>query len=198
MAGRWERLKFGLLLRALGIYRHLTLGVRAVIVVDGRVLLVRHGYVAGWQFPGGGVDPGETAEEAARREVLEETGFAVDGPLHLFGLYHATAYTDRDHVAVYVASAAHEAAAFVPNREIAEIGWFPLDRLPENIVPGAARRLKEISGELAPAPNWSLAEEIEHRSFGDDPVRIDGGMAPVIMGLDVVDMDRFGDAGPVA
>src|SRR5690606_32871517 len=68
LAGRWERLKFGLMLRAVGIYKHLTLGVRTAAIVDGRVLLVRHGYVAGWQFPGGGVDPGETTEDAARRE----------------------------------------------------------------------------------------------------------------------------------
>src|SRR5690606_12772855 len=99
-------------------------------------------------------DPGETAEAAAKREVLEETGFAIEGQMQLFGLYHATVYTDRDHVALYVARAAHEVAAFVPNREIAEIGWFALDRLPKALVPAAARRLKEIAEGTPPSAKW--------------------------------------------
>jgi 8-oxo-dGTP pyrophosphatase MutT (NUDIX family) len=56
-----------------------------VIVTDesGRVLLFRggdpHRPDAGswWITPGGGLDPGETIEDAARREVREETGFVV-------------------------------------------------------------------------------------------------------------------------
>ena len=37
-----------------------------------------------WSFPGGGIEAGETPEEAARRELLEETGLAVDGELALY------------------------------------------------------------------------------------------------------------------
>ncbi|WP_417585240.1 NUDIX domain-containing protein [Pelagibacterium sp.] len=154
MISRWNRFKFGALLRAKGIYTHLTLGARTAVIVDGRVLLVRHGYVAGWQMPGGGVDPGESAEQAARREVLEETGFAIDGEMRLFGFYHATAFTDRDHVALFLAGGAREVRAFTPNKEIAEIGWFDLENLPEPMAPGAMRRLAEISEGRLPSPKW--------------------------------------------
>jgi 8-oxo-dGTP pyrophosphatase MutT (NUDIX family) len=46
------------------------------IVVDdeGRVLLVHRAYYDDWSFPKGGVDKGETIEQAARREVREEAG----------------------------------------------------------------------------------------------------------------------------
>ena len=52
---------------------------------DGRALfLCRSGesdHLGEWCWPGGGVDPGETPEEAARREVEEETGHRIDGGL---------------------------------------------------------------------------------------------------------------------
>ena len=56
-------------------------GVGAVIVVDEAVVLVRRRNepLAGkWSLPGGGVELGETLEQAVRREVLEETGLVVD------------------------------------------------------------------------------------------------------------------------
>ncbi|MBD3349749.1 MAG: NUDIX domain-containing protein, partial [Candidatus Eisenbacteria bacterium] len=53
----------------------------AVVVRDGRALLVRRRYLpkAGqWCLPAGFVEPGESPAESAAREVLEETGLAVE------------------------------------------------------------------------------------------------------------------------
>ena len=59
-----------------------------------------------WGFPGGGVEPGESSEQAAYRELEEETGVRLAGGLVLFGEYpvHATAH-GHDRFALYAARA---------------------------------------------------------------------------------------------
>lgn len=55
-------------------------GVGAVVIEDGSVLLVRRGqqpFLGQWSIPGGAVELGETLEEAVVREVREETGLTV-------------------------------------------------------------------------------------------------------------------------
>ena len=52
-------------------------GVSIALFQGGEVLLVERGkgiYQGAWSLPGGAVEPGETAQEAARRELSEETG----------------------------------------------------------------------------------------------------------------------------
>ena len=56
-------------------------GVGAVIVDSGRVVVIRRGrapLLGEWSIPGGGVELGETLREAAAREAREETGLVVD------------------------------------------------------------------------------------------------------------------------
>lgn len=54
------------------------------VAPDGRLLLMRRAgrdHPGCWALPGGGIEEGESAEEAARRETLEETGFEYEGRL---------------------------------------------------------------------------------------------------------------------
>lgn len=68
---------------ALGDVTSDAFSVHVVPFVDGQLVVNRssHGH---WEMPGGRLERGETAEAAAARELLEEAGFAVDGPVHWF------------------------------------------------------------------------------------------------------------------
>lgn len=108
------------------------------------VLLVRHSYLPGWYLPGGGVDKGETMQEAARRELEEETGILAEGPLALLGVYLNRQGLGRDHVGLFLLRNWSAGPKYLqPNREIADAAFFPLDSLPEDISPATARRLQD-------------------------------------------------------
>jgi ADP-ribose pyrophosphatase YjhB (NUDIX family) len=55
-------------------------GAGALVERDGRLLMVRQrrSYGTYWEFPSGYYEPGESLEQAAAREVLEETAVAVE------------------------------------------------------------------------------------------------------------------------
>jgi 8-oxo-dGTP pyrophosphatase MutT (NUDIX family) len=130
------------------IFRPKALGVRVMLIRDGQVLLVRQTYIPGWYMPGGGVNRGETLEQAARREAYEEIG-AQMGMLTLLGVYTHFGEHKSDHNALF------HCTDFTFNEkhdsEIAEVRFFPLDALPEGLMTGHRRRLEEYrSGVTIP------------------------------------------------
>jgi ADP-ribose pyrophosphatase YjhB (NUDIX family) len=133
----------------------MTLGVRAVVLdPQNQVFLIRHTYVPGWHLPGGGVETGETALEALNRELREEACIAIDEPPLLAGVFFNRSISRRDHVLVYVIRRFTILEVKQPDREIAEAGFFPLDRLPEGTTAATRRRLAEILEGQPPAVNW--------------------------------------------
>jgi len=151
----FQRLRAKVFLTLKGTVQRMTLGARVMLVDGDKVLLIRHTYVPGWQFPGGGVDPGETMEAAARREVLEETGCRVTGALELFGIYHnSSTVTDRDHVAFYVARSFEQAFVHKGNFEIAEVGWFDRRALPDKVTPATSQRVDEYFDHAPKRDIW--------------------------------------------
>ena len=127
------------------VVRGMTLGVRAVVLdAENRVFLVRHTYVSGWYLPGGGVDLGETMEEAMARELKEEGDIDLTGPATLHGIFLNRHVSRRDHVAVYVVRQFSQLRLPEPNREIVECGFFAATALPEGTTPGTRLRIAEI------------------------------------------------------
>ena len=134
--------------------RGMTLGVRVVATdADGRVLLVKHTYLAGWWLPGGGVDRGETTQDAAVRELREETGLTATVPARLISVHSNERFFRGDHVLVYGVDA-FEVGERTSHGEIAEIGWFDPHALPQDAHRSTRDRLGEIFGAETASHQW--------------------------------------------
>lgn len=122
------------------IFRPWRLGVRIMLIQDGRVLLVRQTYIPGWFMPGGGIKRGETLEQAARREAREEIGGEMKN-LRLLGAYTHFGEHKSDHNVLFLST--DFTFSGKPDKEIAEMRFFPLDALPEGLFPAHRRRLEQ-------------------------------------------------------
>ncbi len=91
-----------------------------------KIFLIQRSDDGTWCPPGGKLEPGELAEAAARREVLEETGYKYDGPL--------TPYSVAGDYLTYRADAAENFEAVI-NDESLSAGWFSIDDMPKPLHP---------------------------------------------------------------
>lgn len=139
--------------------RHLTASAVVIDVAADKVLLVHHNATGKWVFPGGHVDPDEAPDEAARREVLEETGVSIaliggpdDNLSEGLGLIsHPAPWRVDEHPApakpqrpgreaepahrhidlLYIAQANSTQALSAAPAEVAAARWVPIPQLPK-------------------------------------------------------------------
>lgn len=129
----------------------------SVILVDpeGRVLLQErdeHPLIdpERWGFVGGSVEPGEADEEAAYRELAEETGVRLDGGLELYGeftIHHVETQSD-DQVQVWTAATSLRDA---------------------DIVLGEGRRIAFVEPDAVPSLSLSQAARAVLADYLDSP-----------------------------
>ncbi|HDR9497052.1 TPA: NUDIX domain-containing protein [Burkholderia cepacia] len=104
-----------------------------LIIADSKVLFLRRGnggdHPGQWAFPGGKTEGGETAEESARRETLEETGYEPHKLIQI---------GKTSEGAVEFTTFYHECRPFevALSDESEEYAWFPIGAWPEPLHPG--------------------------------------------------------------
>jgi 8-oxo-dGTP pyrophosphatase MutT (NUDIX family) len=115
-----------------------------VVVHDpdrGVLLLWRHRFITdswGYEIPAGGVDEGETPEQAAAREVLEETGWRP-GPLRELAVYHPSNGLNDQTFHLFVADGATHVGEPTDTSESERVEWMPEDALAAIVRQGDVR-----------------------------------------------------------
>lgn len=124
----WKQLPLWLQIVLSRVIRPLFQVSSAAVIFDesGRILLVKSTYQRfhPWGIPGGGLEYGETAEDAVLREVYEETGFTIE----IKKLLLVKTFAPDKFILYYLCII--KDGVFQPSDEVSEFGYFSLDGLP--------------------------------------------------------------------
>ncbi len=113
-----------------------------LVLADGcALMLYRHRFITdtwGWEIPAGGIDPGETAASAARREALEETGWEPTTLDHLCSFKPAIGVLDQAFHIYVSTDAVHRGDPDDPN-EATRIEWIGVAEVRAMLLSGAIK-----------------------------------------------------------
>ena len=111
--------------------------VAAVILSEGKIFATQRGYgefKGGWEFPGGKIEPGETPQEALKREILEEldTEISVGELIDTIEYDYPTFHLSMDCFWCEIVKGdlvlkEHEAARWLDADTIDDVEWLPAD-----------------------------------------------------------------------
>ncbi len=107
------------------------MSVACILFEEGRVLLIQRRDIPVWVLPGGGIEVGETPEEAACREMEEETGIRVEI------IRKVAEYTPRNKLARFTHFFEMKKIGGTPTKgsETRDVAFFSLDHLPKHLPP---------------------------------------------------------------
>lgn len=114
--------------------------VRVLIIAENSVVLVKSSIgTQRWSLPGGGIKKNETPQNAAAREVFEETNLKID-PKDFSILAEKFIPIQQSNESFRVTFLVARLSAMLPTAvirplEVLETDWFPLDSLPEGYSP---------------------------------------------------------------
>ncbi len=123
-------------------------GIGVIVSRDGAVLLRRRiGKLANgtWSFSGGHLERGETPEECAIRETMEETGLTIDSA-HIVAITNDLFPDGGHYVTIWMkADGVDDGEVILDPTEASEYGWFPMDALPSPLFPPLTNLLNGAS-----------------------------------------------------
>ena len=131
-------------------------GAAAIVPVDadGTVLLLsQYRHAVGrriWEIPAGTLDPGETPEICARRELVEETGFSAGSWTKLGEITPVPGYSD-ERIHLYLASDLTAAEQSLDENEILDVHRFSFNDAIDMVHTGQIQDAKSICGLLLAA-----------------------------------------------
>ena len=136
------------------ILRPRTRGVKVMLFSSsGELMLIRNSYGRSdlFVFPGGGIRPFESPEQAARREIKEELGCELAG-LTLLSVHFTAVEGKRDTIYLFKATIVGQPR---PDRvEVEEAAFFRLTDLPPTLSPASRRRIQEHEGARIADGTW--------------------------------------------